>query len=54
MSKSRNHKWFDHDDENTEHARKKKKYEDRRRNKRQKQALKTRDLETLQRMEEDA
>jgi len=47
MSKSRNHKWYDHEEDDYSHKNRRKQDINRRQQKRMKSALKTKDIRTL-------
>ena len=47
MSKSRNHKWYDYEEEDSSHKNRRKQDIDRRKQKRMKSALKTKDVRAL-------
>jgi hypothetical protein len=47
MSKSRNHKWYDYEEEDSSHKNRRKQDMDRRKQKRMKSALKTKDVRAL-------
>lgn len=53
MSKSRNSKWYDRDDEYESYKNKKNKFKDRRNEKRMKSALKIRDIDYLSKETEE-